>query len=82
MDAEGFPETWAESEEQLARSRLTPVEINRPSNCDTCMRYWASQPYLGAACASVGIEHGKSTFQMVREYLAAYHERGHRADAR
>ena len=33
---------------------------------------------LRGACASVGIERGKSTDQMVREYLAERHEReGH-----
>lgn len=29
------------------------------------------------ACASVGIEHGRSTFEEMAAYLDAYHRRGH-----
>jgi hypothetical protein len=35
-------------------------------------------PGLTEACASVGIEYGKSTGQMMHDYLAGYHDRGHR----
>lgn len=48
------------------------------AQCPDCWAHAASHPHLIGACASVGIEHGKSTAEMVRDYLAAYHERGHR----
>ncbi|HEV2452004.1 MAG TPA: hypothetical protein VGS62_08760 [Streptosporangiaceae bacterium] len=41
------------------------------------MAYVAAQPHLAGAAASVGISHGKSTGQMLREHLARFHERGH-----
>jgi hypothetical protein len=37
------------------------------------------QPYLVEAAASVGIEVGKSTSQMIREYIDDYHARRHKA---
>lgn len=43
--------------------------------CATCMD--AMTPALVEACASVGIEHGKSTGQMMVEYLNTYHARRH-----
>jgi len=46
--------------------------------CGGCMEYLRSQPHLAGACASVGIEHGRSTGQMLRDYLTGFHERGHR----
>lgn len=46
-------------------------------DCDDCAEYWQTHPYLTAACASVGIEHGKDTTQMLREYFAGFHQRGH-----
>jgi hypothetical protein len=56
----------------------TPEQLKMPSDigCNDCLAYWT--PELTNACASAGIEHGKSTYQMIREYLAAHHERGHR----
>lgn len=39
-----------------------------------CDRYWL----LREACASVGIEYGKSTEQVMDECMAAFHARGHR----
>lgn len=62
--------------EWRATSTLYPVD--GLTDCGDCVAYWDANPYLTAACASVGIEHGKSTYQMIREYLAGYHERGHR----
>lgn len=35
-------------------------------------------PGLIEACASVGIEHGKSTGLMMREYIDSFHARRHR----
>jgi hypothetical protein len=48
-----------------------------PQECGDCQMYRFSQPGLVEACASVGIEHGKSAGQMLRDYLTAYHENGH-----
>ncbi len=45
-------------------------------DCVECFEHMA-QPYLVEAAASVGIEAGKSTGQMVREYIDAYHARRH-----
>lgn len=50
-------------------------------DCGDCATYWDANPYLAAACASVGIEHGKGTARMLREYFAGFHQRGHRAAA-
>lgn len=47
--------------------------------CPECATYLDAHPHLVGACASVGIEHGKSTRQMLREYLATFHDRGHEA---
>lgn len=46
--------------------------------CPDCQRYvdqfgWA----LVGACASVGIERGKTTGQMAVEFIRSYHNRGH-----
>lgn len=49
-----------------------------PLLCPGCMQHYLDQPMLFGAAASVGIEHGKSTGQMLREYFAAFHARGHR----
>ena len=46
-------------------------------DCPECVAWGASQPHLIGACASVGIEHGKSTQRMLFEITAAYHFRGH-----
>ena len=49
-----------------------------PMDCPKCMEYWDRQPCLAAACASVGIEHGKSMEQMLFEFFESFHERGHK----
>lgn len=46
-------------------------------DCLPCLEYLFAQPHLVGACASVGIERGKSTGQMLCEYLSAYHDRDH-----
>jgi hypothetical protein len=45
------------------------------------MAHWAGVGgwSLVGACASVGIEQGKSTDRMLFEFLAGFHFRGHRA---
>jgi hypothetical protein len=45
-------------------------------DCDRCQREM-DHPFLVTACASVGIEKGKSTGQMMREYIDSFHIRGH-----
>lgn len=44
--------------------------------CEECFDY-IHTPGLLEACASVGIEHGKSTGLMLREFIDAYHARRH-----
>jgi hypothetical protein len=44
-------------------------------DCMKCMD--ALTPMLMEACASVGIEHNRSTDDMARQYLAEYHARNH-----
>ncbi len=53
-----------------------------PRSCPPCMEYYYDHPHLVGACASVGIEHGKSTSQMLHTVLGVYHRRGHPADLR
>lgn len=54
-----------------------PPRVLKIAECADCEQHALAEPMLAGACASVGIEHGKSTAQMVRLYLAGYHERGH-----
>lgn len=53
------------------------------TDCGPCMAYYYApeNTHLPEACASVGIEHGKSTDQMLFEFLGAYHFRGHKTTA-
>ena len=46
-------------------------------DCDRCEEYML-RPHFAGACASVGISHGKSTDEMVRVAVGAFHGRGHR----
>lgn len=48
-----------------------------PDECGDCFEHRLTTPGLAEACASVGIEHGKSAGAMLRDYLVQYHERGH-----
>lgn len=49
-----------------------------PTACGPCMEWYYDQPHLPQAAASVGIEHGKSTAEMLHTVLAVYHRNGHR----
>lgn len=71
------PEQQHELITQLSSTPIAPpAPVARSvTDCADCLAHWDVN--LTAACASVGIEHGKSTYQMIREYLAGYHERGH-----
>lgn len=44
--------------------------------CVECFRKMAT-PGLAEACASVGIEHGKSTGLMMRDYINTFHANRH-----
>jgi hypothetical protein len=48
------------------------------ADCPDCLDWLGRNPHIVGACASVGIEHGKSTSRVVFEYTAAYHFRQHR----
>lgn len=50
------------------------------TGCPDCLQHYYATPLLAEACASVGIEHGKSSAEMLSQYLAAFHERGHKED--
>ncbi|HEX9991372.1 MAG TPA: hypothetical protein VGB14_00450 [Acidimicrobiales bacterium] len=45
-------------------------------DCDACLAR-LREPGLRASCASVGIEHGKSTVDVLADYLDLFHRRGH-----
>lgn len=55
-----------------------PAEPRDGDDCPACWEYCFDNPGLAGACASVGIERGKSTGEMLHDYLADYHSRGHR----
>ena len=44
--------------------------------CDTCFDKFMDPAVVGA-CASVGIEHGRSTASLLRECIDRYHENRH-----
>lgn len=50
-------------------------------DCDKCIDYMHT-PGLAEACASVGIEHGKSTGEMLRISVEEFHKRRHKERAK
>jgi hypothetical protein len=60
---------------------LKGAESSEPpwESCPKCIDHYYGNPSLVHAFASVGIEHGKSTFEMAESYFARYHRVGHRA---
>lgn len=50
-----------------------------PEDCPRCMEHYRNSPHATGAAASVGIERGLSTAEVVTAWLASYHQRGHRA---
>lgn len=56
------------------------VQPNLWTDCPECARYFEQHPLIVAACASVGIEHNKSTRQMMVEYFIELHARDHFTD--
>lgn len=72
---------WSGTERQPACDGSgKPPRPFDPADCGDCLIFGHSQPFLMEAVASVSIEHGKSAGQLLREYLTAYHDRGHRED--
>jgi hypothetical protein len=57
-------------------------EVPPPSTCARCLDHYFDTPFLAEACASVGIEHGRTTGDMLTRYLAQYHQRGHKEEGR
>lgn len=53
----------------------------QPLECGECAAFTDGDPHLPGAAASVGITYGKSTAQVLLEYLRAYHARGHQEAA-
>lgn len=55
------------------------VPVAAIAECPACQSRCADAGLaLLTACASVGIEHGQSTGEMLTLYLLDYHRRGHR----
>lgn len=54
------------------------VFVDGLPDCPDCMDHLMTQPHLVGACASVGIEFGKTTQEMFRSYIAGHHFGGHR----
>ena len=55
-----------------------PAPVLRVAECMDCEQHAIREPHIVGACASVGIEHGKSTAEMMKIYLDGYHKRGHK----
>ena len=51
---------------------------NKVQSCDKCREHYFSNPSLLLAFSSVGIEHGKSSWEMAESYFAEYHKRKHK----
>lgn len=51
-------------------------------DCAECREHLIANQHLVGACASVGIEHGLTTSDTLRQYLNGYHARGHSNAAR
>jgi hypothetical protein len=64
---------WLDAQRRSAISDLTHIT----GGCGECEEHALASPHLVGACSSVGIEHGKSTGQMMAEYLRSFHGRGH-----
>lgn len=55
-----------------------PLTARNIIDCPDCMLHLDTTPHLYEACASVGIEYGKSARQLLLQYLATFHRHGHR----
>jgi hypothetical protein len=48
-----------------------------PHRCAKCLQHFYDNPFIVEALASVGIEHGKSSGQMAREFYEVFHQNKH-----
>ena len=55
-----------------------PAFPSKVQSCNKCREHYFSSPGLLLAFSSVGIEHGKSPWEMAEGYFAEYHKRKHR----
>jgi hypothetical protein len=65
----------------VAADRSNAASTSEPlwESCPECIEhFYGNGSSLLHAFASVGIEHGKSQFQMAESYFDIYHSRGHR----
>lgn len=46
--------------------------------CEKCQMFFLNRPFIVEACASVGMSNGKSTAEMLKIFMSAYHRKGHR----
>ena len=46
----------------------------RVTSCEKCAEHYFNEPFLREAFASVGIEHGKSSWQMAESYFDTFHK--------
>lgn len=66
----------------MSETRRVSILDLVPNQCGKCLQHFDQNPYIVAAFASVGIEHGKSTHQMMQEFYATFHENKHREQGR
>lgn len=59
-------------------TEVRPLTRQDIIDCTECRDHQIDQPHLVGACASVGIERGLSTHEMMFRYLAGFHRRGHK----
>jgi hypothetical protein len=48
-----------------------------PGECPACMAWLRENRFIVGACASVGISYNRSTGDMLRDFMNAFHARGH-----
>jgi hypothetical protein len=68
---------YSNGQRHACKGAGSPPRPFDPGECPECVGHRFGTPGLGEACASVGIENGRSASVMLREYLTAFHERGH-----
>lgn len=69
-----MPARSRKAQPMASEPRLTRDDI---INCRDCMEHYYASPALAGAAASVGIEHGRSSTEMLYTYLGTFHQNGH-----
>lgn len=59
-------------------SEYVSIQELVPKNCGKCLAHFFANPHIVGAFASVGIEYGKSSGQMAKEFYATFHKNKHR----